>query len=185
MPPRSTSIHMLAPVCPSSIDSSSIPQRAAEVPRGPANAKRAGASTTVTSWLRSRVVPNIPLACWSTRAPTRSGSPPGTQHSRTPGAHSGQRSTSQRYAHTSGALRAIDMRLSVLNVIQIPVQEGRRRCLTLTGRRVHAVRRPQRGHASVAPSGRKTDLLDTLRRGSRSAMSTREPGRLAASTKTP
>ena len=45
---RSTSTHILASVCRSSIGSSSIPQRAAEVPIGPANAKRRGASTAVT-----------------------------------------------------------------------------------------------------------------------------------------
>ena len=39
---RSTSTHIMASVCLSSIGSSSIPQRAAEVPIGPANAKRAG-----------------------------------------------------------------------------------------------------------------------------------------------
>jgi hypothetical protein len=44
----STSTHIMALVCPSSIGSSSIPQRAAEVPIGPANAKRWGVSTAVT-----------------------------------------------------------------------------------------------------------------------------------------
>jgi hypothetical protein len=49
---RSTSTHILASVCLPSIGSSSIPQRAAEVPIGPANAKQRGASTAVTSWAR-------------------------------------------------------------------------------------------------------------------------------------
>src|SRR4029077_8064998 len=61
---RSTSTHIIASVCRSSIGSSSIPQRAAEVPIGPANATRRGASTVVTPWERNRVVPNIPFARW-------------------------------------------------------------------------------------------------------------------------
>jgi hypothetical protein len=40
--------HIMASVCLSSIGSNSIPQRAAEVPIDPANAKRRGSSTTVT-----------------------------------------------------------------------------------------------------------------------------------------
>ena len=66
---RSTSTHILASVCLSSIGSSSIPQRAAEVPIGPANAKLRGASTAVTFWLRRRVAPNISFARCSTREP--------------------------------------------------------------------------------------------------------------------
>src|SRR5579872_5968736 len=46
------------------------------------------------------------------------GPPPRTQHSRTVGAHSGQRPTSQTYAHTSPTLLAIFRRLSVLIVIR-------------------------------------------------------------------
>src|SRR6266571_4578763 len=42
MPARSTSIHILASVCLSSTGSSSIPQRAAEVPIGPLLHPRAG-----------------------------------------------------------------------------------------------------------------------------------------------
>jgi hypothetical protein len=56
-------------VRPSSAGSSSIPQRAADVPIGPANAKERGASTTVTSWLRLRLIPNINFARCSTREP--------------------------------------------------------------------------------------------------------------------
>src|SRR4051794_12914914 len=120
-PPRSTSIHILAAVCSPSTGSSSIPQLAAEVPIGPANATERGASTAVTPWERSRVDPNSPFARWSTRAPRSSGAPPRTRHSRTPGAHSGQRPTSQRYAQTSGTLPAIVTRLSVLNAIARPL----------------------------------------------------------------
>ena len=68
-PARSTSIHILASVCLSSTGSSSIPQRAAEVPIGPANATRRGASTAVTSWLRPRLSPRISFARCSTREP--------------------------------------------------------------------------------------------------------------------
>jgi hypothetical protein len=116
-PPRSTSIHIVAPVCLPSIGSSSIPQRAAEGPIGPANAMERGGSTAVTPWLRSRVDPKRPFARWSSREPGWSGAPPRTRHSRTPGAHSGQRPTSQKYAHTSGTLQSIVMRLSVLTGI--------------------------------------------------------------------
>src|SRR5207344_3162635 len=45
------------------------------------------------------------------------GVPPPTQHSRTVGAHSGQRPTSQTYAHTSAMPLAIVTRLSVLTAI--------------------------------------------------------------------
>src|SRR6516164_9082331 len=114
MPARSTSIHIWASVCRSSIGSSSIPQRAAEVPIGPANATERGASTAVTSWLRLRLDQRIPFARWSTCEPGWRGAPPRTRHSRTVGAHSGQRPTSETYAHTSGTLLAIVMRLSVL-----------------------------------------------------------------------
>jgi hypothetical protein len=99
------------------VGSSSIPQRAVEVPIGPANAIRRGASTAVTSWLRRRVAPNISFARCSTREPGCNGAPPRIQHSRTVGAHSGQRATSQRYAQTSGTLPAIVMRLSDLIAI--------------------------------------------------------------------
>ena len=44
--------HILASVCVPSVGSSSIPQRAAEVPIGPANATQRGASTSVTRWAR-------------------------------------------------------------------------------------------------------------------------------------
>src|SRR6516165_886674 len=43
-PARSTSIHILASACPPSTGSSSIPQRAAEVPIGPANATERSSS---------------------------------------------------------------------------------------------------------------------------------------------
>ena len=69
MPARSTSIHIMASVCPPSAGSSSIPQRAADVPIGPANARERGGSTTVTSWLRPRLIPNISFARCSTREP--------------------------------------------------------------------------------------------------------------------
>ena len=49
--------------------SNSIPQRAVEVPIGPANAIWRGASTAVTSWLRPRENHSGPLARWSSRAP--------------------------------------------------------------------------------------------------------------------
>ena len=123
MPARSTSIHILASVCPSSSGASSIPQRATEVPIGPANARWRGASTALTSWLRRRVNHNGPFARCSTREPGWSGAPPRTQHSRTVGAHSGQRWTSQTYAHTSPTPLAICLRLSVRIVI------GRTLCL--------------------------------------------------------
>ena len=84
---------------------------------GPANAMERGSSTTVTSWLRPRDNPSTSLARWSTRAPGWNGVPPRTRPSSTVGAHSGQRPTSQRYAHTSWTLLAIVMRLSVLMVI--------------------------------------------------------------------
>src|SRR5262249_23845272 len=63
------------------------------------------------------VTQSIPFARCSTREPGRSGPPPRTRHSRTVGAHSGQRPTSQTYAHTSWTLLAMIMRLSVLIVI--------------------------------------------------------------------
>ena len=66
---RSTSTHIMASVCLSSIGSNFIPQRAAEVPIGPANARRRGASTTVTFCALWRLVPNIPFARCSTCAP--------------------------------------------------------------------------------------------------------------------
>src|SRR6516165_8190029 len=116
-PARSTSIHIMASVCLPSAGSSSIPQRAAEVPIGPANATWWGASTAVTSWLRRRVSPSIAFARCSTREPGSTGPPPRTQPSTTVGAHSGQRPTSQIYAHTSWTLLAIVMRLSVLIVM--------------------------------------------------------------------
>src|SRR5215475_13897903 len=74
------------------------------------------------------------LARWSTHEPGCSGPPPRTQHSRTVGAHSGQRPTSQTYAHTSWTLLSIDMRLSVLIVMSQPPAFGRsemHRCLTV------------------------------------------------------
>src|SRR5215471_12072554 len=64
------------------------------------------------------------LARWSTHEPGCSGAPPRTQHSRTVGAHSGQRPTSQTYAHTSPTLLTIVMRLSVLIVIGRTLQGG-------------------------------------------------------------
>src|SRR3954452_6091195 len=66
---RSTSTHIIASVCRSSSGSSSIPQRAAEVPIGPANATRPGASTAVTRWARERVDPSIPFARCCSREP--------------------------------------------------------------------------------------------------------------------
>src|SRR6516162_4400207 len=137
MPARSTSTHIMASVCLSSVAWSSIPQRAAEVPIGPANATWWGASTTVTSWLRRRVSPSIAFARCSTREPGSSGPPPRTQPSRTVGAHSGQRPTSQTYAHTSRTLLAIVMRLSVLIVIgglsSAVVHSGRHRLTARVG----------------------------------------------------
>ena len=116
---RSTSTHISASVCPPSIGAKCIPQRAAEVPIGPANAKLRGASTTVTCCARWRVAPNISFARCSTRAPGASGPPPWTQHSSTVGAHCGQRPTSQIYAQTSGTLLAIARRLSDLIVVPL------------------------------------------------------------------
>ena len=49
---RSTSTHILASVCLSSTGSNSIPQRAGEMPIGPANAKQRGASRAVTHCIR-------------------------------------------------------------------------------------------------------------------------------------
>ncbi len=66
---RSTSTHIMASVCLSSIGSSSIPQRAAEVPIGPANARLRGASTAVTYWARRWVDPKTPFARCSTSEP--------------------------------------------------------------------------------------------------------------------
>src|SRR6516162_2521461 len=137
MPARSTSIHISAAVWLLSSGSSSIPQRAAEVPIGPANATWRGASTAVTPWLRPRVSPSTPFARCSTREPGSSGPPPRTQPSRTVGAHSGQRPTSQTYAHTSRTLLAIVMRLSVLIVIgglsSAVVHSGRHRLTARVG----------------------------------------------------
>jgi hypothetical protein len=93
-----------------------IPQRAADVPIGPANAKLWGGSTAVTRCARWRVAPNISFARCSTRAPGISGPPPWTQHASTVGAHSGQRPTSQMYVQTSVTLPAIARRLSDLIV---------------------------------------------------------------------
>ena len=67
-PARLTSIHIMASVCLSSTDSSSIPQRDADVPIRPANATEPGASTAVTSWLRLCVRPRSFARC-STREP--------------------------------------------------------------------------------------------------------------------
>ena len=66
---RSTSTHIMASVCVPSIGPSSIPQRAAEVPIGPANVNRPGGSTDVTFWARKRVNPNINFARCSTLEP--------------------------------------------------------------------------------------------------------------------
>src|SRR3954452_5184482 len=158
-PEGSTSIHILASVCPPSIGSSSIPQRAAEGPIGPAKATERGASTAVTFWDRSRVDPNTPFARCSTRAPGWSGAPSRTRHSRTPGAHSGQRPTSQKYAHTSGTLPAIVTRLSVLTAIErplcslLPDAERRRRRYLLTER--PAIAAACRGHDALPPEHRR------------------------------
>ena len=45
------------------------PQRAVEIPSGPANATWLGGSTAVTSWLRRRLIPRISFARCSTREP--------------------------------------------------------------------------------------------------------------------
>src|SRR5215469_4269689 len=124
MPARSTSIHIMASVCPSPAGSSSIAQREGDMPIRPANATYRGASTAVTSWLRLCVRRRSFARC-STREPGSSGPPPRTQHSSTVGAHSGQRPTSQTYAHTASTLPVIVMRLSVLIVIGRPLGRGR------------------------------------------------------------
>ncbi len=94
MPAKSTSIHIMALVWLSPIGSSSIPQRAEDVPIGPANARWRGAWTSVTSWLRLRLVPRIPFARWSSVTPGANSAPPRTWQVRTVGAHSCQRPTS-------------------------------------------------------------------------------------------
>ena len=69
---RSTSTHIIAPVCPSSIGSNSIPQRAAERPIGPAKARdgaRRQPSRTGSGSERTRIFPS-PAAPPESRAET-------------------------------------------------------------------------------------------------------------------
>ena len=205
MPPRSTSTHIRASVRLPAIGSSVIPQRAAEEPIGPANARLWGASTAVTCCARPRVRPSIPCARCSTLEPGPSGAPPTARHSRTPGAHSGQRPTSQTYAHTSGTLPEIVMRLSVLTAIRrrlcrsLAVASVRQRRYIPTDTPANDLRQTfllhlrystwtqYGGEPTIGSIGTGLCPLGLVprRRRSRSTTSTTAPGRLATSTRTP